>query len=146
MSLHPTRFRLNSAGQVWQEWAAMPEAGTPFESLLDDAYWAHVSSKMKPSDVIRVMPDDGAYEAWLRVMDCGRLYARVTLWGDKQDFASGSEQVTVGSSDDYKVEYAGPYHKHRVVRLRDKEVMKTGFGSKEEGTTWLLQHVKALAA
>ena len=55
----------------------VPEHGTPFEELLKDSYWAHVSAKLKPGDHIEVRAEDGSYYAELIVQDAGRLYAKV---------------------------------------------------------------------
>ena len=44
---------------------------------------------------------------------------------------------------EHEVNWGGPHNKHRVVRKSDKEVIKSGFGTKEEAQLWLADHLKA---
>lgn len=117
----------------------VPEKGTPFEVLLKDGYWAHVSAKLKPGDRIEVRAEDGSYFAELMVMDAGRLYAKVAvLMHVKLD------AIEVRESDmavaDYRVEHCGPQLKWCVLRGKDR--LKEGL-DKASAVQWMQSHAKA---
>lgn len=119
----------------------VPEHGTPFEELLKDGYWAHVSAKMKPGDHIEVRAEDGSYYAELIVQDAGRLYAKVAqLTFVKLD----SVQVTEGglTSEGYEVAWKGPQLKWCVLRGKDR--LKEGM-DKGSAIQWMQNHAKAVA-
>src|SRR4051812_16528142 len=59
------------ASEIWvrengvklNTWEAIVPAGTPFESVLEHAFWANVSRRMKMGDKIIVLPRDGSWYA-----------------------------------------------------------------------------------
>lgn len=55
----------------------VPEAFTPFETLLTEGYWAHNSRMLSFGDRIEVFPPERSYFAELMVLDAGKLYAKV---------------------------------------------------------------------
>ena len=134
--------RLKFAEHERNQWFVVPEEGTPFEALLDPAYWAHVSAKFKPCDIIEIHAEDGAYYGRLLVQDAGKLYAKVAKLEhvelDKVDVVQGGVAL-VG----HEVKWRGPIHKWCVVRGID--VLKEGM-QKSEAIAWLGQYGKTLAA
>jgi hypothetical protein len=137
--IHPSRFKEASVAR--NVWAVVPEDGTPFESLLDPAYWAHVGERLRPTDRIEVFAEDGSYFAELMVRSAGRLFAHVEALR-KHDFVP----VAVSPSKKYEVEYKGPHLKHAVVRVADKSVMQSGFDTTEAALAWLSLNARSLAA
>ena len=134
--------RLKFAEHERNLWFVVPEAGTPFEALLDPAYWAHVSAKFKPCDEITINAEDGAYYARLLVQDAGKLYAKVAqieyVELDKVEVTQGGVAL-----EGHFVKWRGPIHKWCV--LRGIDVLKEGM-TKAEATGWLQQYSKTLAA
>lgn len=122
----------------------VPEAGTPFEAVLDPAYWAHVAAKMAPGDWIEVDDETGEYTALLKVRDAGRLYAKVGVilfkrYDEHVDVLQDSP-LTKG----FEVKWRGNLHKWCVVR-DGKDVVKDGGMSKPEAYSWLNMHTRNLA-
>lgn len=58
-------------------WHCIPEAGTPFEAVLNRGYWAHVSRNLSAGDRIEVFPPERSYFAELYVLGAGKLFADV---------------------------------------------------------------------
>lgn len=116
-----------------------PEHNTPYEAILRDDYWAHVSAKMKPGDRIEVLAEDGSYFAELLVQDAGRLYAKVAeLRHVKLDAVEVKEGGMV--VEGYEVAWKGPQLKWCVLRGKDR--LKDGM-DKASAIQWMQSHAKA---
>jgi hypothetical protein len=134
--------RIQLAEHMRNVWYVTPEYGTPVEALLEPQFWAHVSAKMRPRDRIEVDAEDGSYFVELRVEDAGRLFAKVVVLR-RVDLvvAEAVEQLP-----DYKVMWAGPHAKWRIVRAVDKGLVKDGLETRQAAELYLTSHVKAMAA
>lgn len=121
-------------------WSAYAEQGTPFEDVTKPSFWAHVAAKLKPLDRIEVYEETGKYWAELMVLSVGKMEARITVLRKHDLQASEPVPLDLG---EHEVNWGGPHNKHRVVRKSDKEVIKSGFGTKEEAQLWLADHLKA---
>lgn len=117
------------------------EANIPFDAILEPGFWAHISAKMAPFDIIEVDTDDSAYTALLKVRDAGKLYARVekliyVLYADKDEVLQGGATL-----EGHMVKFRGPVHRWCVVRGAD--VLKDAM-TKEEAYAWLGQYAKSI--
>jgi len=121
-------------------WSVFAEQGTLFEDVTKPAFWAHVAAKLKPLDRIEVFEESGKYWAELMVLSVGRMEARVIVLR-KHDLQA--QEVPTIDLGEYEVSWGGPHRKHRIVRKSDKEVIRDGFGTKEEAQIWLADHLKA---
>lgn len=133
--------RMNIAEALRTRHVVVPEAGTDFAELADPLYWAHVARKLRPGDMLEIHPEDGGYFAELIVRAVegnGRGAKVAALRHVKLD-------AVANSAEDYRVEWKGQMQKHAVVRVRDKEVMQGGFGTKDEAMAWLAANGKSLA-
>lgn len=137
--------RLQVASHVVNEWSAVAEAGVPYDHIRDDpAYWAHIASKLRPGDIVHVRADDSAFYARLYVRSAERTAARM-IELEYKDFSKLGE-VPKSQSAEFEVEWAGPHHKWRVVRVKDKTPVQTGFDNKERAIEAMVNHAKAMAA
>lgn len=116
-----------------------PEAGTPFEAVLTDKYWAHVSAYLKPGSRIEVVAEDGRYWADLLVRDAGKLYAKVSVLNlielDAVEVKEGGTTV-----EGFEVKWCGPKLKWCVLRGQDR--LKDGM-EKGQAVQWMQNHAKA---
>lgn len=135
--------RIQFAQHMRNVWYVTPEFGTPVEALLDPQYWAHVSAKFKPRDRIEVDAEDGSYFVELRVEDAGRLFAKVVVLR-RCDFVASVEKEE--QTPEYKIMWAGPHAKWRIVRSTDKGLVKDGLETRSAAELYLASHVKAMAA
>jgi 16S rRNA U1498 N3-methylase RsmE len=142
LSLHASRFA--QADQKFNRWTIVQPVGASVEDCLDPGYWAHVASKLRVGDEIRVLNDEMTHYAVLLVVESDRLWAKVAILNQAS--------LTVGSvkpGDDYavEVEYAGPHHMHRVYRMRggQKEVLSHGHQSKDAALRAAAEHMKTVA-
>jgi hypothetical protein len=141
--IHPSRLKL--VAHVVNDWSVVAEAGTPYEAVRDDpAYWAHIASKLRPGDIIHVRTDDSAYYARLYVRAAEKLAARV-IELEFKDFSKLSAE-TLPAGNEFEVEWAGPHHKYRIVRTKDRVAVQTGFDNKERAIEAMVTHVKTMAA
>lgn len=134
--------RIQLAQHMRNVWYVTPEFGTPIEALLEPQFWAHVSAKMKPRDRIEVDAEDGSYFVELRVEDAGRLFAKVVVLR-QCDFTVVEAQE---QAPEYKVMWAGPHAKWRIVRAVDKGLVKDGLETRQAAEQYLVSHAKAMAA
>jgi hypothetical protein len=104
-------------------------AGFDLNEALKPAFWVHLGYKLKPGDAIDIFPDDMAWEASVRVIEAGPMWARVAL-RYKLDLRTQSDDASALS-----IEWAGPHAKHRV--LRGKDVLKDGFAKKADAQHWI---------
>lgn len=136
----PSRLKLSVDEN--NSWTFYPEIGTPFETLLEPGFWAHVSAKFKPYDEIRVIAEDGDYYARLLVLDAGKLYAKVKKL-EFHDLGKVEVMQTGPVLEGHFVKWRGPLHKWCV--LRGNDVLKDSM-TKEEAHAWLGQYSKSVAA
>lgn len=143
IKLSPSQQRINLVEYRRQHWLATPEAGTTKENILDPAYWAHVSGRMKPMDLIDVLIEDGSAFYQLMVTSANRIEARVLVLFEKNLTEQEQKEFhepagTLASL--YEAKWQGPSEKWIVLRVKDKHKVRTGFGSKEEAES----HIKDL--
>lgn len=133
--------RLHFAENRRNIFTVTPEAGTPYEAVLKEGYWAHVSAKLRPTDRIEVLAEDGSYFAELIVLDAGRLYAKVAeLRKVSLDPIEVKESdLTV---DGLEAKWRGPQLKWCV--MRGKDCLKDGM-DKATAVHWMKNHATAAA-
>lgn len=117
----------------------VPEAETPIEALLDPAYWSGVSMQLKPRDHIEVDAQDGSYFVKLRVIDCGRTFAKVHVL-ERHEFKDAAPTGKAPPVSEFDVKWAGPHAKWRVVRMSDGAILKDKFETMQSGQEWLIEN------
>lgn len=138
--IHPSRFKLAETSR--NVYMIVPEDGTPFDSLLEPSYWSHIADKLRPTDRIEVIAEDGSYFAELLVRSQGRMTAKVSVLRKVDLDPPEAASQTLG----FDVQWKGPHHKHAVVRLSDKSIMQGSFDTKEMALAWLALNARTLAA
>jgi hypothetical protein len=111
-------------------------AGTNFEDVLEPNYWALVAPSLLNGDWIRVLTDDGSYEALITVRavsgpGSGRqnnraIVAKLQFW----TFDPVIDPAVRPTS--HRVEYRGTHLKWCVIRNSDGEPVKDGYTSEDE--------------
>lgn len=138
--IHPSRFKL--AEQVVNTHCIVVEEGVPFDAMKEPSYWSHIANRLRPGDEIKVRTDDGAYAATLYVKEVAHQAARVVpVW-----YVSLSEVDVLPADTEYEVRYAGPIHKHRVIRKKDNAIIESGIDSKVAAYAAMAVHAKQMAA
>lgn len=144
MQLHATRFSL--AEQKRNTWFVTLPAGSDYSEVFTPRFWSHVAVKLRPADLIEVMNDEMTFRAVLIVRACDRLSASVVEVA-KIEF-SGALASEDAQPSTVEVQWRGPHDKHCVVRIASdgkKDVLATGFGTKEEAEAAKLSHMKTFA-
>jgi hypothetical protein len=110
--------------------------GATLEDVLKPGYWAYVSDQFKPMiTTIEIVAEDCSWFATLRVIECGRGYARVvkTAYTNLDATDRGAPKKSI----EYTVNYGGPSVMWRVIRKSDDEVIMKDLQNKEEANKWL---------
>jgi len=115
---------------------------TNMDSVLEPGFWSQVAMQLQQGDRIEVYKEDGTEWAELIVQYSDRVSAKVAFLSRVDLKPQSADEV----DPDYKVEWAGPHDKWRVVRLSDKEKVRIGEPSRERANAWLSNYVKGLAA
>jgi hypothetical protein len=120
--------RLESAEFSRAIWRAHPEEGTPYETVLSDAYWAHRAREFRAGHKIEVLPDEMNYYAELLVMAAGGNWVSVIelLKVELKPAAVPRRQ------SEYSVAWRGPHRKFAIVRASDGAIVKDGFALEDE--------------
>lgn len=128
-----------------QLYSVTPPAGTQIEDMLEPDYWAHVSRKFNPRDIVEVVPEDGAFFARLFVVDCGKLWAKV----HKLEFVelSPKEAKPEVAASEYEAKFFGPVAKWGVVKKDDgSRVSEESHSTREDADKWIEKFSKDMAA
>lgn len=123
------------------EWNVKPEFGTPMDAMLDPAYWAHVSAKLRRGDIINVLPEDNTYFAQFLVLEAGKLFAKVVKTPMCFDIKP-AQMLNIEVPKGYEIKFRGP---RKWSVLRGTDVLKEDL-EKSDAERWLSDHVKAMAA
>ncbi len=134
---HDLQFR-NHAYNHWVVDARVAEGHT-IDRVLQPSFWKNATRNVKVGDLIEVRADDGKFELTARVVRKanGELHLReMSRW-------EGEVPTISATAIEYRVEWGGPHHKHRVVRIEEgkpDEIVKHGFDDKGSAESWVAQH------
>lgn len=121
------------------------EDSTTQADLLKADFWANISMRLRPWDIIHVRPDNGSWYSQLIVRDAGRLWAKVAPILHIE-FTDAKAPVESAELDGHEIKFRGPHLRWSVIRSSDHAVVKESLGSKVEAFAWLAEHLKTLAA
>lgn len=114
--------RLQRAEHYFSPYAVVLPAADTLEEALKPEYWAHVASKLRQGDTIRIMPEDGSYYAEALVRATGTGFAKVELLRHIPFDETDADQVP----DTIEVKWGGPHDKWRIIRRSDGHVLARG--------------------
>lgn len=155
-----TGEKLLQAEYVRLRFAITPEPTVTLAQILEPSYWVHVAAQLKPHSIIEVVPQDGSYYAELFVHSCDRTWARIRLLSvtvfdeqalehQKEASKAANTPATkrepkpipeVNKGKEHFVDWGGPQNKARVIRMKDKEVIKQGLPSIEAARDFMHKH------
>jgi hypothetical protein len=119
--LKPMMFK--QADYVRNVYMISPDAGVPWDSVLQPQYWAHVAAKLKPYDEIVVVPEDDRFYGRVLVLRTGTAMAIVR----QIEFVELEDRVADEIEDpEYTIEWKGPIARWRVTRKVDGMVVAEG--------------------
>lgn len=135
------------SGYKFRVWDYLVPEGTVIEDLLDHSYWLDQSREAKYGDEIRCVFEDGSGRVVLDVIEQREnVGLKVCLIANYSYASKESSPEMPSPHDDYAVEWGGPVHKWRVVRIKDRAVVEKGFTLREEAQTALKSHQRVMAA
>lgn len=138
--------KFTNAVYAQKTYIATPGYGVTLEQLMDESYWGNVARELKAGYMIEVLPEGLTYYARLLVVHADPTRAIVKLL-QFNDFMADSQapkqneipnETAIGSK--FKAERNGAWF--RILRLSDKEVMKTGFRTMTDAEEWAEANLK----
>jgi hypothetical protein len=126
--------RIESAEFKRRIWRACPEAGTPYETILTEAYWVHRAREFRAGDRIEVLPDEMHYFAELLVIAAGANWVRVI-----ELFRKELQPEEFVNRSDYTVAWRGAHRKFAIVRTVDGAIVRDGFVQQHEAEAAIAQ-------
>lgn len=135
--LHPNRLK-DEEQLVIRKVACVP-VGVTIADVLKPEFWVHVAPRLRPLAYILVLPDDGTWEAHLRVRSVSGKAAQVELLEPVKEYSAAAP----APDDSFVVEWGGPVHLWRVVRRSDNAVIEKGIQTKEAAYARLPELLKA---
>lgn len=125
MALNATR--LQRAEHYFSHYAVALQGADTLEDALKPEFWAHVATKLRRGDMIRLMPEDDSFYAEALVQATGTGFAKVKLIHHvplDEDGAAEDDDAPV------YVKWSGPHSKFRIIRRSDGHVLKEGIADK----------------
>lgn len=116
-------------------WSATLHAGTPFDNVTKDEFWANKAKDMHVGDKIWIATDDEKYDAELRVIGLrtvgpGIVPNRVSVAVLRfTEITPPEHYVDIG---DHVIEFRGQHLKWCVIRRGDKSIAREGCATQEE--------------
>lgn len=125
---------------------ASPEAGIEKKDLLNPEYWAQVAAKLRPDDIIRVIPQDKSFYLELLVTDQTKLWARVV----ELNYVPLNAKSIVSTDsvfDRIEAKHFGVAGQWKAVRKEGGALVnESSFNSREACEEWIEKHgFKALS-
>lgn len=136
--------RFQQADHFFTTYAVNAEAGHTIEDVEKPEYWAHVARQARPMDEIVVRADDGSYYARFLVLDSGDTWLKLHRLIHVELQKQASRDV-LSRDGEYKISWAGPHDKWRVVRLSDSEKLVSGLASRDAADDWVREYRKVIA-
>lgn len=140
--VHLNANRFSSLEYKHKNWFVDAPVDHTLEDMLMPNYWAHISRQLSTGDEIVVWAEDNTYVARFYVIDAGANWAKV--YCHKFDEITKTFELPEDADTAYIVEWSGNYHKHRVRRKQDGEVLVSQLKTREEALTWLKDYKKSL--
>lgn len=134
-----TLNRLALEDEVNTRFRVTVKEGTTPEQCMDEAFWAHLTTRIIPGDTLIVRPDSGSWELVLNVINAGHNFAHVHK---KAFYDLVPAEPLKALPSLYKVDYSGPVHKWRF--LRDGKMMRDGYASEALARRAAQQHEMAV--
>jgi len=137
--------RLMRAEEVFTEYCHVLPDGYSIDDALKPETWEHVAKQLRRYDRIRVIAEDGSFEALLTVLIAEGLFVKLTelyRWELKGPAVEAPKDDRMAG---YEVRHH-PTMRWRVIRKGDGQVMKEGLLERQAANDWLREHLKTIAA
>ena len=128
-----------------QSFRATPPAGVALADLLTPEYWVNVGGKFNPTDIVEVVPEDGAFYARLIVINNGKLWVKMhTLEYVELNPVAKPKSIEESA---FEAKWFGPNGKWKAIsKVGAQPISNDSFQTREEAETYITNHIKTLAA
>ena len=137
--------RLMRAEEVFTEYCHVLPDGYGIDDALKSETWEHVAKQLRRYDRIRVIAEDGSFEAMLTVIVAEGMFVKLV-----ELYRWELEGGTVAAPKDDRMQgFEIKHHptlRWRVIRKGDGQVLKEGLLERSAANDWLHEHLKTIAA
>lgn len=141
--VHLTPNRLVTFEHRHKTFFADVPAGHILTNLMEPAYWSHIATKVNIGDEIIALAEDNTYRAHLLVLQKGVGWVQVFCL--KFDELTKPFEMPADADTSYIIEFSGNYHKWRVTRRVDGQVLVAQLKTRDEAVNWLRNYQATLA-
>ena len=116
------------------------------DDVLTPSFWAHHAPKLTRGDVIDVLAADDSFDVTLRVTGVGRGFATMRVlrkWVNENAVPAQEEEPV---PENYRVKWAGPSAKYRVVMINPNMIVSEGHEDKATAIAKAAEHAKHATA
>lgn len=124
---------IKKAEFVRNVFAVVVPAGTDFQDFEKPENLAHIAASLHRGDRIEVATEDGLKFAEFYVVAAGKNWARLSVINSR-DFNEHSQ--TAPPDSEFYITWGSEKTQFRVHRKSDKQVLKSGFTTKELAEAW----------
>jgi hypothetical protein len=117
-------------------------SGTTVAEMLEPESWMHVASKLRPTDRLEIVPEDGAWFAEVFVVSAGKNWAKVQPLRVIE--LREVEQRPADIKPEFEIKYGSAKTKFRVIRLKDNQIVRENFADYAAAAHWLSEHQKSM--
>lgn len=142
---HLSPNSISELGYLRNSWDVIAARGVTIANVILPEYWLHVATKLRPTDKIEVIAEDGTWYAQLLVVNADRTWAKVFVLMH-HDLTKATENTPARAEDEYDVEWT-PAGKWTITKKTQKgqPPLKDGFLSRLEAYQWLDGHIKSIS-
>ena len=127
--------RMKLATEAANRWGVTLEPHMNHEDILTPRFWAHVSVKFTPGDVVEIRTDNGSHYGEFYVLSCSRIHASMKelRWVNLED----EQGASVEDPDDFEYKWNGSHDQHCVKRVSDNHIVMKGLATKADAMRWI---------
>lgn len=134
-----TEGRIGLEVEKSNRWRVDVPMGCTPEDCMNESFWQHVASRLRPGDEIVAMPDNMAWKLVLHVVGAGRLYAHVV---QEELYELAPLEAAIKLPSIYEVKFTGTHHKWAVIR--ESKPLKDGFETEALARRYAANHEAAV--
>lgn len=117
------------------------EPNVTVDDIVKPIFWTHCAGSLRIGDRVEIMPQDSSWFAEFMVMSVGNNWARVAMLR----FTKFDSEAPSGAAlEEYAIRWGSPTTKNRVIRMKDKSVVRDGFDTREQAQAFIDEIQKAV--
>ena len=125
-------------------WHLTPKYGFEPEDIQSNAFWQHLSRKVKAGDLLEIFPEGGAWFVWGMILfaEPNHVEAQILF---QCPLGISDTPPLVTRDKKHVIEWIDTNVRWRVRRIRDGAILRSGLANEGAARSYLNEHLKAEA-